>query len=192
MGDFNKYTSTVNFTPLIEFALQCGKPVSLKKDDFFIRQGDICKTMGYVASGSFRYGCTNNKGEAKVVGYTFENSFVGNYPAFQLQDRSNVDIQALCNCEIYTVTYPQLSLYYESNENHQKLGRQIAETLLWEIYDRMIGMYSLSPEERYAELLNRCPGLFQLITLKELASYLMVRPETLSRIRRKIGKNSLS
>lgn len=148
--------------------------------------------MGFVVSGSFRYCCTDSKGESKIVGYTFEDSFVGNYPAFQLQDKSNVDIQALCDCKIYTVTYPQLSAFYESNEGHQKLGRKIAETLLWEIYDRMITMYTLTPEERYIELLNRCPGLFQLITLKELASYLMVRPETLSRIRNKIARSSYS
>ncbi|KAB4998746.1 Crp/Fnr family transcriptional regulator, partial [Bacteroides thetaiotaomicron] len=61
-----------------------------------------------------------------------------------------------------------------------------AETLLWEIYDRMISMYSLTPEERYLDIINRCPDLLKLITLKELASYLLIRPETLSRIRRKV------
>ena len=65
-------------------------------------------------------------------------------------------------------------------------GRRIAETLLWEVYDRMISMYSLTPEERYLEIINRCPDLLKLITLKELASYLLIRPETLSRIRRKV------
>lgn len=58
--------------------------------------------------------------------------------------------------------------------------------LLWEVYDRMISMYSLTPEERYLEIINRCPDLLKLITLKELASYLLIRPETLSRIRRKV------
>ena len=64
--------------------------------------------------------------------------------------------------------------------------RDSAETLLWEVYDRMISMYSLTPEERYLEIINRCPDLLKLITLKELASYLLIRPETLSRIRRKV------
>ena len=50
----------------------------------------------------------------------------------------------------------------------------------------MISMYSLTPEERYLEIINRCPNLLKLITLKELASYLLIRPETLSRIRRKV------
>jgi hypothetical protein len=84
------------------------------------------------------------------------------------------------------VTHQQLADFYETNNEHQKLGRRIAETLLWEVYDRMISMYSLTPEERYIDIITRCPDLLKLITLKELASYLLIRPETLSRIRRKV------
>ena len=104
----------------------------------------------------------------------------------QLQDQSNVDIQALCDCTVYVINHSQLADFYDINNDHQKLGRRIAETLLWEIYDRMISMYSLTPEERYLDIINRCPDLLKLITLKELASYLLIRPETLSRIRRKV------
>lgn len=189
MEDFNKYTSLINFAPLVDFAVQSGKEVFYKKGEYFLRQGEMCKAMGYVTSGSFRYCCTNGKGENHIVGYTFEDSFVGNYPAFQLQDRSNVDIQALCDCVTYVVTYPQLASFYDLTPGNQKLAKSIAETLLWEVYDRMISLYSLSPEERYLEILDRCPHLLNLITLKELASYLLVRPETLSRIRRKVARS---
>ncbi|MBA2195002.1 Crp/Fnr family transcriptional regulator, partial [Bacteroides fragilis] len=53
-------------------------------------------------------------------------------------------------------------------------------------YERMISLYSMTPEERYTEILKRCPELLNLISLKELASYLMICPETLSRLRRKL------
>ena len=62
----------------------------------------------------------------------FDHSFVGNYPAFQLQDKSNVDIQALCDCSVYVINYQQMADFYDTNDAHQKLGRRIAETLLWE------------------------------------------------------------
>ena len=172
MEDFNKYTSHINYSPIVDFVLQQGKQTYYKKGDYFSRQGEVCKTMGFVSSGSFRYCCTNSVGESSIVGYTFDHSFVGNYPAFQLQDN--------------VINYQQMADFYDTNDAHQKLGRRIAETLLWEVYDRMISMYSLTPEERYLEIINRCPDLLKLITLKELASYLLIRPETLSRIRRKV------
>ena len=186
MEDFNKYTSYINYSPIVDFTLQQGKETSYKKGEYFVRQGEACKIMGFVVAGSFRYCCVNSLGESSIVGYTFDHSFVGNYPAFQLQDQSNVDIQALCDCTVYVINHSQLADFYDINNDHQKLGRRIAETLLWEIYDRMISMYSLTPEERYLDIINRCPDLLKLITLKELASYLLIRPETLSRIRRKV------
>ena len=91
MEDFNKYTSHINYSPIVDFVLQQGKQTYYKKGDYFSRQGEVCKTMGFVSSGSFRYCCTNSVGENSIVGYTFDHSFVGNYPAFQLQDQSNVD-----------------------------------------------------------------------------------------------------
>ena len=186
MEDFNKYTSHINYSPIVDFVLQQGKQTYYKKGDYFSRQGEVCKTMGFVSSGSFRYCCTNSVGENSIVGYTFDHSFVGNYPAFQLQDKSNVDIQAICNCTVYIVNNRQLEEFYDRDDTNLKLGRHIAEILLWEVYERMISMYSMTPEERYREILERCPGLLNLISLKELASYLMICPETLSRLRRKL------
>ena len=184
--DFNKYTSKVNFAPITDFVLQNGQLTQYQKGDFFCRQNESCKLMGYVAEGSFRYCCTNSRGENKIVGYTFEHSFVGNYPAFRLGDNSNVDIQAICNCTLYIVNNRQLEEFYDRDDTNLKLARHIAEILLWEVYERMISMYSMTPEERYREILERCPGLLNLISLKELASYLMICPETLSRLRRKL------
>ncbi len=135
---------------------------------------------------AFRYCCTDSRGGSKIVGYTFDHSFVGNYPAFRLGDNSNVDIQAICNCSVYVINNSQLEEFYSQNEANQKLGRQIAEILLWEVYERMISLYSMTPEERYTAILKRCPELLNLISLKELASYLMICPETLSRLRRKL------
>ena len=108
MEDFNKYTSHINYSPIVDFVLQQGKQTYYKKGDYFSRQGEVCKTMGFVSSGSFRYCCTNSVGENSIVGYTFDHSFVGNYPAFQLQDKSNVDIQALCDCSVYVINYQQM------------------------------------------------------------------------------------
>ena len=130
MEDFNKYTSHINYSPIVDFVLQQGKQTYYKKGEYFSRQGEVCKTMGFVSSGSFRYCCTNSAGENSIVGYTFDHSFVGNYPAFQLQDKSNVDIQALCDCSVYVINYQQMTEFYDTNDAHQKLGRRIAETLL--------------------------------------------------------------
>ena len=51
---------------------------------------------------------------------------------------------------------------------------------------RLLDRYAASPQQRYEALTERCPDVLQLVPLRELASYLGVRPETLSRIRRRV------
>ena len=100
---FNRYMSKVDFQPVTEFIFQNGQLTDYKKGEFFSRQNESCKMVGYVTEGSFRYCCTDSRGGSKIVGYTFDHSFVGNYPAFRLGDNSNVDIQAICNCSVYVI-----------------------------------------------------------------------------------------
>ena len=56
------------------------------------------------------------------------------------------------------------------------------------MYHRLLDMYCKTTEELYLDLLNRCPDIQEYITLKEIASFLQVTPETVSRIRRKLKK----
>ena len=68
----------------------------------------------------------------------------------------------------------------------ERLGRRLAEHMLAEVYERLLDRYAASPQQRYEALTERCPDVLQLVPLRELASYLGVRPETLSRIRRRV------
>ena len=80
----------------------------------------------------------------------------------------------------------RLEKFYRTDAAHERLGRTVAEHMLAEIYERLLQSYVSTPQERYESLLARCPGLLELVPLRELASFLGVRPETLSRIRRRV------
>lgn len=80
----------------------------------------------------------------------------------------------------------ELWLQYEHDIEGQKKARINAEQLFSQTYSRYLDIYRLTPEERYKELLERCPDILQLISLKELASYLKITSVHMSRIRRKI------
>ena len=59
---------------------------------------------------------------------------------------------------------------------------------LFRTHVRLIDMYCKTTAELYLDLLNRCPDIQEYITLKEIASFLQVTPETISRIRRGLNK----
>lgn len=61
--DYNKYTSRVNFSILVDYLLMNGSLRHYKKGDYFSRLDSKCNYMGYVVSGAFRYNCADCEGK---------------------------------------------------------------------------------------------------------------------------------
>lgn len=80
----------------------------------------------------------------------------------------------------------QFSDYLDTNKETQRFGRLVAEEIFVEMYKRLLGFYCDTAEQRYIALLQRYPGLPQYITLKEIASFLGITPETVNHIRKKL------
>lgn len=150
-----------------------------------VRQNDRTNHIGFVASGIFRLTRIDTNGNEWIVGYSFENDFVCDYPSLINRTDATVSIQATTDCEVYLLSLSKLNQFWETDMETQRLGRRIAETMFAEIYQRLLGFYCDTPEQRYQTLMKRCPDLQELITLKEIALFLGVTPETLSRIRKK-------
>ena len=96
--------------------------------------------------------------------------------------RSETNVQALTRSEIYLCSAKRLAAF---SDQQPGIARTNAEQLFLQTYSRYLDLYRLTPEERYLQLLRRCPGILQSVPLKEIASYLMITPTHMSRIRRK-------
>lgn len=92
--------------------------------------------------------------------------------------------QAISDTVIYIISKEQLDAFYRKPMNRE-LRAMIAETFLADIYSKLIIMHCDTPEERYKKLV-KIPKILNQVALKEIASYINVTPETLSRIRKKI------
>lgn len=166
--------------------VQHGTLVQYRKNEAFCSAGESCKTLGFIHKGVFMYCANDSQGKYHVVGYAFENSFVSDYAAFRLKKPSTIDIIALCESEVYLITYDAISEFISANRENWEHYNRIIELMYSEIYERFVSNYIKTPEERYTEILNRFPEIFNHTTAKDLASYLQITPETLSRIRRKL------
>lgn len=167
----------------------CGKReiAYYHKKDFFIRQNETERFAGWVKEGTFQYTYIDEKGEEHIVGYAFTDEFVCDYSSFRKGGLSLVNIQALTNCSVYEISRHDIIEYWETNMETQRFGRHVAENLFEMIYERLLDSYC-SPEMRYEKLMERCPDLKEAIPLKNIASFLGVTPETVSRIRCKLKK----
>ncbi len=184
--NFNEHMNNIDFSSLKKLFLEKGKSIEFKKKDYFVRQNEPCKYVGFVQSGIFRYTRINNDGNEPIVGYSFTDNFVCDYPSLIKNSGALTNIQAVTDCSVYILSMKELNDFWETSMATQRFGRLVAEEIFVETYGRLLGFYCDTPEQRYIALLERNPDLLQYITLKEIASFLGVTPETVSHIRRKL------
>lgn len=184
--NFNTHIAASGFPALAELFQTEGRRVVFARGEAFAYQDRRNRLSGLVDRGAFRYVHLAESGERHVVGYAFAGEFVGDYISMSNGLPGWVGIEAMCESAVLCVDYDRLTAFFAEDVAHERLGRRLAEYLLAEVYERLLQCYASTPQECYESLLRRCPGLLDLVSLKELASYLRVRPETLSRIRRRM------
>lgn len=159
---------------------------NLLKSDFFLKQGDKCRYLGFIKKGTIRCFYINDQGREINFGFYFENEFFTDYESILCDTVSNMNIQALENCEILLLSKDHLQALYQKEAYWQKFGRVMSEKIYLDAKKRIDDLICLSPENRYLNLLRKEPLLFQKIAQKHIASYLGITEQSLSRIRGRI------
>lgn len=158
---------------------------SLRKGDFFVEEGKISRHVGFLAKGLVRY-YINHEGDHKTYEFAQENNFIGNYESFLSKTPSTKIIQALEDCEIFYITYENLQLFYKSVQQGERFGRIVIESVFLQTLQALSSIYTDTPEVRYEQFIKRHPDLQQRISQYHIASYVGVKPQSLSRIRKRI------
>ena len=183
MHEFNSYIRHIDTDSLGDLCVRCGRMVTLEKNEYLFREGEVFPFIGFVGKGILKYVCVNkSENRSYNTGFAFAGEFAANYPACIYGLNSETGIQALTQCELYLCPVETLLSFYEERPD---MPRTNAEQLFLQTYSRYLDLYRLTSEERYLQLLERCPEILQLVPLKEIASYLKITPTHMSRIRRK-------
>ena len=166
-------------------------PVTLKKKEHYLREGEVCNKYGFIMKGCVRlYFLTDDEEVCKDL--LFEKTFTGSLASFTLQKPALFNVAAIEETSLLEIRRSDLLELYERYFCWQKLGRLLAEALAIRKELREISFLKDSPEERYLKLLAEQPMVLQRVPLHYVASYLGMKPETLSRIRNKISRPTIS
>lgn len=161
-------------------------PESLKKGDYFIKEGQISRKVGFIIKGSML--CSYNKsGEQVIDEFSLDKEFITDYNSFLTNTPADKDVICLEDTELMVISYKDLQELYAMDSAFEKVGRLIAEALFmsWQLKAKSLMLDDA--EERYLKLITRRPDLPQRVPQYLTASYLGVKPETLSRIRKKLA-----
>lgn len=163
----------------------CWTERALAKGGFVSRAGVVEPWFSIVASGVQRL-YFEHDGNELCLGFAYGGSWTGDYDSFVRQLPGRFFVQALTDSELYSIRHVDLLRLYDRIPAMERFGRLIVEELIAARATREIEQLSLSAEERYTRLVRRSPHLLQLVPQKDIASYLRMTPETLSRLRAKV------
>lgn len=161
-------------------------PKQYCKNDYFLRQGDVCRRVGFINQGLVRYHAIKDSGEELTLDFGKEGEFTCNYESFLDHSISAVNIQCLEPSEILVISYENLQLLYEKVAQGQKFGRLICEQLYVHAMKKVRSFYVDEPAQRYLQFITHYPSLQQRVPQYHIASFVGVKPPSLSRIRKRL------
>jgi CRP/FNR family transcriptional regulator, anaerobic regulatory protein len=160
----------------------------LKRKEFLCQEGQVCHSVAFINQGCLRYFYLTD-GEEKTGQFFFENAWYTDYESFLTGEPSKQNIQALEPSELLILSKTVLHELYETLPKFERFGRIMAENAYLGSRKNNVSYLTLSPEERYQQLIRERPKLLERVSLKYIASYLGIKPESLSRIRKRLFNN---
>ncbi|MEL7529915.1 MAG: Crp/Fnr family transcriptional regulator [Bacteroidota bacterium] len=162
------------------------RSLALPKQTFLLRQGEVCRDIGFVEKGAFRVYYLKDGKEINTR-FVFENDYTVDYGSFLHQTPSQYFIQSLEESKLILFDQAALIDGYKRSKNWERFGRQIAEQSFLMTTARVESFLFLDGKQRYLQALELYPTLFERVPLYHIASYLGMERESLSRLRRKIA-----
>ncbi len=163
----------------------CWKEYHFAKGDHVSEAGRIEKRFYIVRDGVQRLYFAHD-GNEHCLGFAYGHSWSGDYDSFLSQRPGRFHVQAVTDSALVGIEHADLLRLYDRIPAMERWGRLILEELVQGRATREIEQLTLSAEERYRRLLARSPHLLQLVSQKDIASYLRMTPETFSRLRARV------
>lgn len=162
----------------------CWQEYAFSKGALICAVGHVEQRFYIVQQGVQRLSFPHD-GQDVCVGFSYDGSWCGEYASFISRRPARFEVAALTDSVLLGIGYDELQRLYREMPLMERFGRLIMEELIQGRATREIEQMSLSAEDRYDRLVARSPHLLQLVSQKDIASYLRMTPETFSRLRRR-------
>ena len=163
----------------------------IKKFDsgtYLLREGQTAKEAYFVIEGCVREYKLSN-GEEKTSAFFTEEQSVINFDSMINQTPSKINFVCEEPSTLAVLDMEKEKNLYKKHPRFETFCRNGVEKMIGEKHDQLVDSITLKPEQRYLKLMQERPGLINRVPQYHIASYLGIKPETLSRIRKRIAKN---
>lgn len=192
----------MNSNSLTQYFLQSGKlnaetiiqvsaafePTKLKKGDHLLKEGSIANEYLFLESGVIRHYVNDTEGNDITLNFYTQNQLVFEVASFFKRIPTEENFEVLSDCTGWVLTYEKLNHLFHTIPEFREFGRSVLVNGFITFKQRTLAMINKTAEERYQQLLETNPEIFQSVPLKFIASYLGITDTSLSRIRKSLSQ----
>ena len=155
----------------------------LKRKEFLLHEGDICRHIIFVICGCLKVYSIDKKGFEHVVNFALSDWWTGDLASLITQKPATNNIVAIEDSEVFLLPRSNHEILYQQVPKFERFFRILTENSLVAYRQRTIDSISLTAEEQYKNFCKKYPTLLNRLPQKEIAAYLGVTPEFLSKMR---------
>jgi CRP-like cAMP-binding protein len=155
----------------------------LDKKASLLAAGQVCRFEGYVVSGCLRVYHTDPNGNEHVLYFAPEDWWVADIESFTSASPAMLSVDALESSEVLLIDRVSKERLYTKVPKFERLFRIMTQRALVALQDRMIATMRQTADLRYVDFKRRYPNLEHRVPQHQVAAYLGISPEFLSRIR---------
>ncbi len=161
---------------------------TLKRKDFLLQEGEICKYSTFVLDGALKGYTVDKEGNEHILSFALKDWWIADMYSFISQKPGILNIEAVADSEVALLSKENRELLYAKVPKFERFFRILVENSLVANQQRLIDNLSSTAEDRYLHFVKKYPLIPSCVPQHNIASYLGITPEFLSKIRARLAK----
>lgn len=166
------------------------KHKKVKKKTFLLQEGEVCAFEMFIVKGCVRLYFIDKEGVETILYFGVEGWWVSDLISFMDQQPSNQFIETIEDCELLLLDFRSKATLLERIPRMEKYYRMLLQRSLGVLQQRFYASVSQTAEERYLAFIEKYPQVVQRVPQHQIARYLGVSPEFLSKVKSSLFKKS--
>lgn len=175
-----------------KFFLSLLQPRSLKRKELYLRSGTVCKYATFVVDGALKSFTVDGQGKEHILTFATRDWWIADMYSLLSQKPAILNIQAIADSELVLLAREDQQLLYEKVPKFERFFRIMIENSLVASQQRLIDNMTSTAEERYLAFIRKYPVIPSCVPQHNIASYLGITPEFLSKIRARLARGEKS
>ncbi len=165
------------------------KPRLYRKRQFVLQEGDVCKYFNFVVRGCLRMYKIDDKGVVHILQFASENWWINDNDSFHSNLPSELNIDALEDTMVLQINLQDLTYLYKKSRKFNLIFRVLLEKAHTALQRRLLLNISSSAQEKYKSFVKNYPHLLNRLPQTQIAAYLGITPEFLSKVKSELLRN---